>query len=91
MLIIIIGSDSGDKINVIYNWRPQESRFTKKVREAADSQKKSLRGKKFGNLWFDLQCNGLFSAGDTAHITCFLNNACCLKRTNNNVQPFITA
>ena len=63
----------------------------KKVREAADSQKKSLRGKKFGNLWFDLQCNGLFSAGDTAHITCFLNNACCLKRTNNNVQPFITA
>ena len=63
----------------------------KKVREAADSQKKSLRGKKFGNLWFDLQCNGLFSAGDTAYITCFLNNTCCLKRTNNNVQPFITA
>ena len=69
MLIIIIGSDSGDKINVIYNWGPQESRFTKKSPLSSRFAKKRV---------FEAKslCNGLFSAGDTAHITCFLNNAC---------------
>ena len=81
MLIITIGSESGDKRSVTYNWGPQKSRFTKK----------GLKGKKFRNLWFNLQRNGLFSADDTAHISCFLNSACCPKRTINTVQQFITA
>ena len=48
MLIIIIGSESGDKSSVTYNWSPQKSRFTKEVREAADSQKKVCEAKSLG-------------------------------------------
>ena len=91
MLIIIIGSESGDKSNITYNWGPQKSRFTKRSPRSSRFAKKGLKGKKFGSLWFNLQRNGLFSAGDTAHISCFLNSACCPKRTNNTVQRFITA
>ena len=45
--IQVIGSESGDKSNVTHNWGSQKG-----VREAADSQKRGLRGKKFGNLCF---------------------------------------
>ena len=91
MLIITIGSESGDKSKVTCNWGPQKADSQKEVREAADSKNKGLRGKKFGNLWFNLQRNGFYSAGDTAHISFFLNSACCPKKTNNNIQRFITA
>ena len=37
ILIIIIGSESGKKINVTYNWGPQKTDSQKGVRRAADS------------------------------------------------------
>ena len=46
MLIIIIGSESGDKSNVTYNWRPQKSRFTKRSpRSSRFAKKESARQK----------------------------------------------
>ena len=91
MLIIIIRSESGDKSSVTSHWCPQKSRFTKRSPRSSRFEKKGLRGQKFGNLWFNLQRNCLFSAGDTAHISYSLNSAYCPKKTNNNVQRLINA
>ena len=46
MLIIIIGSESGDKSNVTYNWGPQKSRFAKRgPRSSRFAKKESARQK----------------------------------------------
>ena len=48
MLIIIIGSESGDKSNVTSHWCPQKSRFTKRSPRSSRFEKRVCEAKSLG-------------------------------------------